>query len=158
MELEAYGVAVRRVGFRFGTDAELAAMHLVESEIEAERRPGASPQPLESYIAFGRHLPSQFDDHTWLAETSDGTPIGCSACWSNSAGDPTVMECYVYVRKLWRRRGGGCQLTRPIIDTAEAEGRESLVGDAFDSVPAGGAFALRLGARPRKSTGPANCR
>ncbi len=132
MELEAYGAAVRRVGFRFGTDAELAAMHLVESEIEAERRPGASPQPLESYIAFARHLPSQFDDHTWLAETNEGTPIGCSACWSNSAGDPTVMESYVYVRKPWRRRGVGWQLTRPIIDTAEAEGRASLVGNAFD--------------------------
>jgi hypothetical protein len=94
MELEAHRVAVRRVGFRSGRDAELATMHLVESEIEAERQPGAPPQPLESYIAFARRLPSQFDDHTWLAEAS-GAPIGCSACWSSSAGDPTVMECYV---------------------------------------------------------------
>jgi mycothiol synthase len=147
MEPEAHEVAVRRVGFRFGSDAELAAMHLIESEIEAERRPGAAPQPLESYIAFARHLPSQFDDHTWLAETSEGTPIGCSACWSNSAGDPTVMECYVYVRKPWRQRGAGWQLTRPIIDAAAAEGRSSLVGSTFDSVLAGGAFAARLGAR-----------
>jgi GNAT superfamily N-acetyltransferase len=146
IELEAYGAAVRRVGFRLRTDAELSAMHLVESEIEAERRPGASAQPPESYTAFARHLPSQFDDHTWLAETSEGASIGCSARWSNSAGDPTVMECYVYVRKLWRRRGVGWQLTRPIIDTAEAERRSSLVGNTFDSVPAGGAFALRLGA------------
>jgi mycothiol synthase len=147
MELQAHGVAVRRVGFRFGSDAELAAMHLVESEIEAERRPGASPQPLESYIAFARHLPSQFDDHTWLAETSGGTPIGCSACWSNSAGDTAVMQCYVYVREPWRRRDVGWQLTRPVIDTAQAEGRSSIVGNTFDSVLAGGAFALRLGAR-----------
>jgi mycothiol synthase len=147
MGLKAPGIAVRRVGFRFGSDAELAAMHLVESEIEAERRPGASPQPLESYIAFARHLPSQFDDHTWLAETSEGTPVGCSACWSNSAGDPAVMECYVYVRKPWRQRGVGWQLTKPIIGTAEAEGRSSLVGNTFDSVPAGGVFAVRLGAR-----------
>jgi GNAT superfamily N-acetyltransferase len=144
---EAHGVAVRRVGFRFGHDAELAAMHLVESEIDAERRPGALPQPLESYIAFARHLPTQFDDHTWLAETSQGMPVGCSACWSNSAGDPAVMECYVYVRMPWRRRGVGRRLTRPVIDTAEAEGRSSLVWNTFDSVPAGEAFALRLGAR-----------
>jgi mycothiol synthase len=147
MGLEVPGVAVRRVGFRFGTDTELAAMHLVESEIEAERRPGASPQPLESYIAFARHLPSQFDDHTWLAETGEGTAVGCSACWSNSAGDPAVMECYVYVRKPWRRRGVGWQLARPVIGAAEAEGRSSLVGNTFDSVPAGAAFAMRLGAR-----------
>ena len=148
MEWEAGGVAVRRVGFRSGGDAELAAMHLVESEIEAERRPGASPQPLESYVAFAHHhLPSQFDDHTWLTQTSDGTPIGCSACWSNSAGDPTVMECYVYVRRPWRRRGIAWQLTLPIIGTAEAEGRSSLVANTFDSVLAGRAFALRLGAQ-----------
>jgi mycothiol synthase len=147
MEWEAGGVAVRRVGFRSGGDAELAKMHLIESEIEAERRPGASSQPLESYIAFAHHLPSQFDDHTWLAQTGDGTPIGCSACWSNSAGDPTVMECYVYVRRPWRRRGIAWQLTRPIIGTAEAEGRSSLVANTFDSVLAGSAFALRLGAQ-----------
>jgi mycothiol synthase len=147
MVLEAHEITVRRVGFRFGSDAELAAMHLVESEIEAERRPGVSPQPLESYMAFARHLPGQFHDHTWLAETGDGTPVGCSACWSNSAGDPAVMECYVYVRKPWRRRGVGWGLTRPIIATAEAEGRSSLVGDTFESVPAGRVFALRLGAR-----------
>jgi mycothiol synthase len=147
MGLAAHGIAVRRVGFRSGSDGELAAMHLVESEIEAERRPGSSLQPLESYVAFARHLPTQFDDHTWLAETTEGTPVGCSAGWSNSAGDPTVMDCYVYVRKPWRRRGVGGQLARPVIDTAAAEGRSSLVGSTFDSVPAGAAFALRLGAR-----------
>lgn len=65
-------VVLRRVGFRGGTDAELAAMHVVESEIEAERRPGVAPQPLESYTAFARSLPSQFGDHTWLAESGDG--------------------------------------------------------------------------------------
>src|SRR5215469_4054099 len=150
MGLKAHGVAVRRVGFRFGSDAELAAMYLIESEIEAERRPGAPPQPLESYIAFARHLPSQFDDHTWLAETSEGTPVGCSACWSNSAGDPTVMESYVYVRQPWRRQGVGWRLTRPIADVAQAKGRSSIVGNTFGSIPAGAAFARRLGARPAR--------
>ena len=40
-------VRVRRVGFRSGTDAELAAMYAVETPIEAERRPDRVPQPLE---------------------------------------------------------------------------------------------------------------
>jgi hypothetical protein len=51
------------------------------------------------------------------------------------------------VRRPWRRRGAGWQLIRPIIDTAEAEGRSSLAGSTFGSVLAGRAFALRLGAR-----------
>jgi mycothiol synthase len=136
---------VRRVGFRFGTDAELAAMHLVEMEIEAERWPGRLPQPLESYLAYARSLPSVFDDHTWLAQDGDGTPIGCSACWSNSAGDPAGMMSYVYVRPAWRGRRVGWRLAEPVLDVAEAEGRSRLTWTTFDAVPAGDAFSRRLG-------------
>src|SRR5690349_1845397 len=121
-------------------------MHLVESEIEAERRPGAVAQPLASYIAFAHNLPSQFDDHTWLAETDDGTPAGCGACWSDAAGDRRVMECYVYVRRPWRVRGVGGQLARAILDAAERDHRVSLVWSTFDAVPAGAAFSRRVGA------------
>ncbi len=139
------GVGVRRVGFRHGTDAELAAMHLVEMEIKSEFRPGTAPVPLESYLAFARSLPSLFDDHTWLATSDDGTPIGCSACWSDSAGDPGVMDCYVYVRPAWRRRGVGWRLATAILQAARLEGRPTLLWATFDSVPAGEAFSRRLG-------------
>ena len=135
---------VRRVGFRHGTDAELAAMHLVESEIEVERHPGATAQPLASYIAFAHNLPSQFDDHTWLAEADDGTPVGCSACWTNAAGDPRVMESYVYVRREWRRSRVGRQLARAVVDAHE--GRSSLTWSTYDTVPGGEAFSRRVGA------------
>jgi mycothiol synthase len=141
------GVKVRRVGFRFGTDRELAAMHLVESEIECERWPGREPQPLEGYLAFARSLPSLFDDHTWLAEAADGTPVGCSACWSNSAGDPKMMQSYVYVRPPWRARGVGWQLAREVIEEARREGRSLLVWVTYGSVPAGDMFSRRIGGR-----------
>lgn len=138
---------IRRVGFRFGTDDELAAMHLVESEIESERWPGRAPQPLEKYLAFARSLPSQFDDHTWLAAAEDGTALGCSACWSNAAGDPSVMECYVYVRPSWRTQRVGWQLAKAVIEEAWIEGRPKLVWATYDSAPTGEAFSRRLGGR-----------
>ncbi len=141
------GATVRRVGFRFGTDAELGALHTVESEIQSERRAGGVPQPLESYKAFARNLPSQFDDHTWLAESSDGVPAGCCACWSNAAGDPLVMECYVYVRRPWRTRGIGWLLGRVILEQAAHDDRRTLVWTTYDSIPAGEAFSRRVGAR-----------
>jgi len=140
-------VGIRRVGFRLGTDDELAAMHLVESEIEAERWPGRAPQPLEQYLAFARSLPAQFDDHTWLAETEAGATVGCSACWSDAAGDPTVMECYVYVRPTWRRQGAGWNLAKAVIDEARSEGRSRLLWATYDSAPAGEEFSRRLGGR-----------
>jgi GNAT superfamily N-acetyltransferase len=140
-------VEIRRVGFRFGTDDELAAMYLVESEIESERWPGRAPQPLEKYLAFARSLPSQFDDHTWLAEAEDGTTLGCSACWSNTAGDSRIMECYVYVRPSCRSQGVGWQLAEALIAEARSEGRSLLVWATYDSVPGGEALSRRLGGR-----------
>jgi len=64
-----------------------------------ERRPDRVPQPLGSYIEFARNLPTVFDDHTWLAETADGTAVATGACWSNAAGDARVMESDVCVRQ-----------------------------------------------------------
>ena len=141
------GVDIRRVGFRDGTDAELAALHAVESPIEAERRPHRVPQPVESYIAFARALPSQFDDHTWLATSADGTPVASAACWSNSQGDPRVMECDVFVRVDRRRQGIGTRLVRTIAETTLDEGRSILTWSTFDAAPAGEPFSLRVGGR-----------
>ena len=143
-------VGIRRVGFRLGTDTELAAMHMVESEIESERWPGNAPQPLDWYMRFARSLPSQFDDHTWLAEDQDGAPIGCAACWSNSDGDPAVMESYVYVRKPWRNQGVGWKLAAAIVNEARAEARKSLLWATYSSIAAGEAFSRRLGATPTR--------
>jgi GNAT superfamily N-acetyltransferase len=138
---------VRRVGFRSGTVAELAAQHLVESEIESERRPGSGRQPLEAYVSFARSLPSQFDDHTWVAEDEDGTPAGCAACWSNAAGDPRVMDGYVYVRRPWRGRRVGRRLGRAVVEEASSAGVSTLVWSTYDSVPAGEAFSRRVEGR-----------
>ncbi len=121
-------------------------MHLVESEIESERFPGAEPQPLASYMRYARNLPSLFDDHTWVADLSDGTPVGCGACWSNSAGDVGHMESYVYVRRPWRQSGVGSALAREVLHTAIDEGRASISWSTHDAIPAGEPFSKGLGA------------
>jgi GNAT superfamily N-acetyltransferase len=140
-------VHLRRVGFRTGTDAELAALHTVELPIEIERGSHRMPRPIESYIAFARNLPSQFDDHAWLAETADGVPVAAGYCWSNTAGDPRVMECDVLVCRDRRREGLGSRLFAEICDETGRVGRSLLTWSTFEAVPAGAAFSQRLGAR-----------
>jgi len=137
---------VRRVGFRSGTDAELTALWTVEAPIEAERRPDVAPQPLESYIAFARSLPSRFQDHTWLVETAAGIPVATCACWWNAAGDERVIECDLFVRRDHRRQGIGRQLLTTITQTALDAGRSILTWSTFDTVPAGEAFSQAVGA------------
>ncbi len=143
----AVDVDLRRVGFRTGTDAELTALHAVEAPIQAERGSDRMPQPVESYIALARNLPSQFDDHAWLAETADGTPVASGFCWSDAAGDPRVMECDLFVRSDRRQEGIGSQLFARICDETANEGRSLLTWSTFDAVPAGDAFSRQLGAR-----------
>ena len=140
-------VRIRRVGFRAGTDEELRALHVVESEVDGERRPDRVPQPVDAYLPFARSLPSQFDDHAWLVEAPDGTPIACGFCWSNAAGDPSVMECDVMVRRPHRRAGIGSMLLAAICDETAADGRSQLTWSTFGAVPAGEAFSRWLGAR-----------
>ena len=119
-------VRIRRVGFRAGTDAELSALHAAEAPIQAERGSDRMPQAIESYIAFARNLPSQFDDHALLAETANSAPVAAGFCWSNSAGDPRVMECDVLVLRDRRREGIGSQLFARICDQTASSGRSLL--------------------------------
>ena len=103
------------------------------------------PQSVASYAAFARNLPSQFDDHAWLAGTADGTPVAAGFCWSNAAGDPRVMECDLFVRRDRRREGIGSRLFTRICDETGNEGRPLLTWSTFDAVPAGDAFSRRAG-------------
>src|SRR5215211_3175902 len=113
------------------------ALHAVEAPIEAERGSNRVPQPVESYIAFARKLPSQFDDHAWLVEATDGRSVAAGFCWSNSAGDPRVMECDVFVRRGRRRQGIGSRLLATICNETLKEGRALLTWSTFDAVLAG---------------------
>lgn len=140
-------VRIHRVGFRDGTDDELSALHAVEAPVAAECGSSRMPQPISSYISFARNLPSQFDDHAWLAEASDGTPIAAGFCWSSAAGDPSLMECDVLVRGDHRRQGLGSCLLAEIRDETLRDGRSLLTWSTFEAVPAGEAFALRVHAR-----------
>lgn len=137
---------VRRVGFRDGSDEELSALHAVETPVAAERGSRRMPQQVGDYITYARNLPSQFNDHAWLAETGTGEPSACGYCWHNAAAADRAMECDVLVRKDHRRRGIGSRLLREICTVALDEGHPLLTWSTFDAVPAGEAFSRRVGA------------
>ena len=143
---EEVNLQIRRVGFRAGSAEELKALHAVEAPIEAERGSNRMPQSLDSYVAFARNLPSQFNDHAWIVQTADGTPIAAGYCWSNSAGDERVMECDVLVRPDRRREGIGSRLMTLICEETVTQGRSLLTWSTFDAVPAADAFCRGLGA------------
>jgi GNAT superfamily N-acetyltransferase len=105
------------------------------------------PAPIESYKAFARNLPSHFDDHAWVVETSERIPIAAAFCWSNAAGDARLMECEVFVLSESRRHGVASRLLAAICDETASEGRSLLTWSTYEAVPAGEAFSRRIGAR-----------
>ena len=143
---------IRRVGFRDGTDTELRMLHAVEAPIETERGSSRMPQPLDSYMAYARNLPTQFDDHAWLAESPTGSPLGIGYCWSNTAGDERVMECDVLVTRGRRREGIGSRLMALIYDETISEGRSLLTWSTFDAVPAADFFSRAVGGQVARVT------
>lgn len=140
-------VAIRRVGFRSGTDADLTALHAVETPVAAELGSRRMPAASAAYLAYARNLPSHFDDHAWLAERMDGRAVGCGFCWSNTAGDARSMEGDVLVHRDHRRRGIGARLLRRICAVALEEGTSLLTWSTYESVRAGARFSLRFGGR-----------
>ena len=144
------GVRIGRVGFRDGTDEQLAALHAVEVPVEVERSTNRMPRQLDAYAAFARNLPSAFDDHSWLASEPDGTPVAVGYCWSHADGDPRAMTCDVLVRHDRRRRGLGTRLVAAIVEQTAAEGRSLLTWSTTDAVPAAEAFSRGVGGRPAR--------
>jgi GNAT superfamily N-acetyltransferase len=142
---EQADLQVRRVSFRAGTDDELTSLHAVEAPIEIERGSNRMPESLDSYMAFARNLPSAFSDHSWLVETSNGTPVAVGYCWSHSAGDERVMECDVLVKRDRRREGIGSRLMALVCEETATEGRSLLTWSTYDAVPAGEAFSRSVG-------------
>ena len=70
--------------------------------------------------------------------------VGAAAVFTDGANEAMTLS-RVFVAKDRRRRGIGTLLLGAVAYAAEAKGRSLIVGDAFDTVPAGAAFAEAFG-------------
>jgi len=141
------GFSVRRVPFREAPDDDLAALHLIEAEVEVERRPDRLPQPLETYVAFARAFPGHYDEWTWLVEAGDGSPVATGIAWYRQGDDPNVIHVDFMVRSSWRRLGIAAHLVTLVCGVATDRGRTLLTGSSHDSVGGADRFAERFGGR-----------
>ena len=138
---------VRALEYRSAPESDLAAIHLVETEVDAERRPDRPAQPFDTYVGYARDLPASLAVWTWLVEGRDGTPLATGAAWHREGADAGVLHADIWVRALWRGRGIGTALLRRIVDVAVDQGRSRLVAATTDAAPSGERFARRAGGR-----------
>lgn len=128
-------------------DTSLAEIHAFEEVMDAEATPEDPARSVENYIAAVRSIPSFIDIQGLLVRDSLGAVAGEAECVLIRTDDnPHLAQLSIAVRTDLRGRGIARSLLAAGVDSAEADGRSLFVGVTNDRVPAGEAFARRIGA------------
>jgi mycothiol synthase len=137
---------VEEIDSRTVTDDQLARYHAFQSAILAERL------PLDRVPPFGNVVRQLKDPTPNVIVTGfaavDGNTWAGVALVVASDNDERSLRVDLAVLPEYRRKGIGSGLLARTAASARAVGRELITGDSHDTVPAGGAFAERVGATP----------
>lgn len=143
------GYTVREVDLHEADDRLVAAVVAFTHAVDAEQVPEDPPAPAEAIAARLRNR-SQFGERTdWLAQKGD-LVVGRLAMHENKSGSNAhIREASLHVLADHRRRGLGTALFAAAVASLPDDGSVKLV-ESWTSrrVPAGAAFAERLGAKP----------
>ncbi|MFN8497422.1 MAG: GNAT family N-acetyltransferase [Anaerolineae bacterium] len=130
------------------SDSEWAALNEFENRMLAETYPDDPPRPLALTIAEGTGAPAILHRTRWTAWRDDGQAIlgqGVVDMWQVQDNQHLAFV-QLEVRPEERRQGIGTALLGRMAATVHAAGRSTLMGRALANVPAGAAFAERVGA------------
>lgn len=115
--------------------------------MRAESRPEDPPTPIELTRANIENIPDFLAVRMFWVRDPDGTIVAAGeVSWTRKEENQHLVQAGISVRPDRRERGIAKALLRVIADVTEGEGRTLVVGGSHERVPAGEAFALRIGA------------
>ncbi len=141
-------LSVHRVDIRNADEREYRGLHEFQSRLELERTPEDPPTAYEQRVGWWRNTPPKFEHYSWVIWEADGSRViaDAGATIFRSEQNQHVLDFGIGVLPECRRRGLARQLLRAVVEFAESQQRRLLIAWTVDSVPAGEAFLLRLGA------------
>src|SRR5207302_1373412 len=140
-------VVLESIGLRDRPESLLRELYAAAVPLHAEAAPGQPRQPLEQALAFARSLPGACDGATIAARDDTGQIVGSAdVTVQDMDGFRHVAEVSIGVLPGHRRAGIGRALLGGVLEAAGRLGRSLLMGDTRETVPAGEAFARRIGA------------
>jgi mycothiol synthase len=146
-------VVLDSTGLRDMPEDLIRELYAAFAPLRAEAAPDDPPQPVEQVLAVARNLPEGHDGATIVARDEAGQITGSAdVAVQDIAGYRHVAWVNVRVLPGRRRAGIGGALLRGAVEVAQRFGRSLLMGRTRETVPAGEAFARRVGAELGQST------
>jgi GNAT superfamily N-acetyltransferase len=141
-------VVVYALDLRELSDANVVALNRFANVLSTEAQPDEPTIPFERTASEMRFIPGTIAIHAFCARLPDGSVVALSrGSYRELDSNKHLLEISVEVLPDHRRRGLATAMLRPVVDLAEAHGRTLLSAATTDRVPAGEAFARRIGAK-----------
>ncbi|MBI5876164.1 MAG: GNAT family N-acetyltransferase [Chloroflexi bacterium] len=139
---------ITRADPRNMTDAEYAAVHELDTLLDAERLPGDPPVPYAEMVQGMRNIPAFVDVTAWgVRDSNSGRLVGTGDIGvTRLEQNRHLAEFNINVHPDYRRQGIARRLLPLIVERARTEQRTLLQGNSNSNVPAGEAFLRRIGA------------
>jgi mycothiol synthase len=130
------------------SEDEVVAFNTFSNVMGFESHPEDPRTPVDLTRVELKEMPDFIFERLFWALDRDGAIAGISlAAWQLIEENRHAATLLVQVRPDMRRRGLAKALLRPAVDVITAEGRALALGWTSERVPAGEAFAKRIGAQ-----------
>jgi mycothiol synthase len=139
---------VRPFDPKSATEDEPRAAHRLSVQIRKERYPQDGPTSFEQFVSNVSSTPPSFRISFWRAVIGEGNEmIGQLSIVTPQTEDNAHLAMVEFaVLPEWRRQGVGTRLFATATEDAKQAGKTLLLFDTRSTVPAGEAFARRIGA------------
>lgn len=130
-------------------EGERRALNDFDNRMQAEHFPGDPERDVAETINSLRFVPMYVDVHQWAAWTQDEREVIARGAVNilRTHDNQHVAEFEIAVLSEARRQGIAARLLRRIADVARREDRTLLLTNTDADIPAGRAFARRLGGK-----------
>lgn len=140
---------MERIEWRNAPDELIAESVAFANTLRAESSPGDPPLKLVQQIAAIRAMPAFLRTISYLIRDGAGGIIAaCQIGIERSEDNQHVANVGVNVLPAHRRKRLATSLLAKVLEEAQTEERTRLIGSTSETVPAGAAFAERIGATP----------
>lgn len=144
---EVGGLVIEEVAITSLSDEDIVRFNMFGNTTGAESRPEDPPTPLESTRIGLQNIPDFVAFHVFFGRAADASiAAAATVSWTKTDENKHVAQAAISVLADYRRRGIATALLTRVLEAAEADNRTLIVGSTSERIPAGTAFAERVGA------------